>query len=225
MILFYECFHHALRPWDLLARMARHLEPEGRLVLAGEPINNIWWTHWGLRLDPLSVYCIHKFGWLESGWSADFLKSAFGRAGLAVQMVEHAEGEIGATVIGSRVKLGKVGAEEIDQRWDNKGWSLGGGYMTCLGAGKLLVPAPANSSTVSFGIINFRAKPLRVTISNGAGRLVERELQPGRNEIEVSVRDAAGPLRFGGELWVPDSELGNGDGRRIGFHLQDVTFF
>ncbi|HWI84938.1 MAG TPA: class I SAM-dependent methyltransferase, partial [Sphingomonas sp.] len=107
MILFYECFHHALRPWTLLARMARLLAPEGRIVLAGEPINSHWWTHWGLRLDPLSVYCIHKFGWLESGWSAEFLKSSFQRAGLSVQISDHPEGEIGFTVIGRRTTTGR----------------------------------------------------------------------------------------------------------------------
>lgn len=35
----------------------------------------------GLRLDALSVYCIHKFGWFESGWSLGFLKRMIVDAG------------------------------------------------------------------------------------------------------------------------------------------------
>jgi 2-polyprenyl-3-methyl-5-hydroxy-6-metoxy-1,4-benzoquinol methylase len=225
MILFYECFHHALRPWDLLARMARHLEPEGRIVLAGEPINSIWWTHWGLRLDPLSVYCIHKFGWLESGWSAEFLKAAFQRAGLAVQISDHPEGEVGFTVIGSRTKLGRIGASEIGARWQHEGWIVEGGYMTSMGESRLLVPFPEGSTIASLGFQNFRGKPLRVTVSNGEKTLLEGEIPPGRSGIEISAEQARGMLTFSGETWVPNLELGNGDDRQLSMHLEDVTFF
>lgn len=224
MILFYECFHHALRPWDLLSRMARHLEPEGRIVLAGEPINSYWWKHWGLRLDPLSVYCIHKFGWLESGWSTEFLMAAFQRAGLTVRISDHPENEIGFTVIGSRTKIGKVEANDIGQLWQHKGWLCDVGYMVCLGDSELLIPALANSRTVSLGIVNFRGKPIHLALSNSAGVICERDLPPGRSEIEISAEAANDTLTFTGEIWVPDQELGNGDKRPISMHLQDVTF-
>jgi 2-polyprenyl-3-methyl-5-hydroxy-6-metoxy-1,4-benzoquinol methylase len=101
-ILFYECFHHALRPWALAARMASLLKPGGALVLAGEPINDFWWNDWGLRLDPLSIYCMRKFGWLESGWSAKFLRKCLSRAGLQVQLHRRAEPETAYIVIGRR---------------------------------------------------------------------------------------------------------------------------
>jgi 2-polyprenyl-3-methyl-5-hydroxy-6-metoxy-1,4-benzoquinol methylase len=225
MIMFYECFHHALRPWDLLTRMARHLEPEGRIVLAGEPINNHWWTHWGLRFDPLSVYCIHKFGWLESGWSAEFLKASFQRAGLTVRISDHREGEIGCTVIGTRTKIGRIGASEVGQLWQHEGWIVEDGYMTSTGNSKLFVPFPAESRMVSLGFQNFRQKPLHVTISNGESVIVERDIPSGRSNIEISMEQAKGNLTLVGEIWVPDIEQGNGDNRRISMHLEDVTFF
>ncbi len=82
LIVFYECFHHATHPWILLQKMARMLEPGGKIILAGEPIQNQWWEQWGLRLDPLSVYCMRKFGWFESGCSESFLRRMMEEAGL-----------------------------------------------------------------------------------------------------------------------------------------------
>lgn len=60
LALFYECLHHAVRPWETIRRVSRFLKPDARIAIAGEPINEIWWPHWGLRLDPVSIYCIRK---------------------------------------------------------------------------------------------------------------------------------------------------------------------
>ena len=75
-VLFYECLHHAVRPRTLLARVASWLRQDGVLILAGEPIQELYWPSWGLRMDPMSIYCIRKFGWWESGWSAAYLRRA-----------------------------------------------------------------------------------------------------------------------------------------------------
>ncbi len=88
MAFFYECLHHSIRPWKTIVNIERHLAPNGRIVIAGEPINSIWWKNWGLRLDPLSVYCIRKFGWFESGWSADFIKQVFSENGMKLELVD-----------------------------------------------------------------------------------------------------------------------------------------
>src|SRR5438874_7739184 len=56
LIFFYECLHHAVRPWVLLDKLARNLTEIGRVALAGEPINDFWWKSWGMRLDAMSVY-------------------------------------------------------------------------------------------------------------------------------------------------------------------------
>lgn len=225
MILFYECFHHALRPWALLERMARHLEPNGRIILAGEPINSTWWKHWGLRLDPLSVYCIHKFGWLESGWSVDFLRASFQRAGLAVQIKDHPEGEIGFIVVGSRTKIGQISAEEVARLWQHVGWIVDSGYMISKGDSNLSVTFPAPSKAISLGLQNFRPTPVRITIGSGGTPLVERDLPPGRSDIEIGIEKVQDNLTLTSETWVPDVEIGNGDNRRMGIHLADVTFF
>jgi len=225
MILFYECFHHALRPWTVLERMARHLAPKGCIVLAGEPINAIWWKHWGLRLDPLSVYCIHKFGWLESGWSAEFLAAAFARVGLSCEIVGDLAGEPGPVVIGRNVPIEQIGADQIAKHWHHGGWFVDPNYMTGSGTSELMVPAtPTNSRTAILGLQNFRGKPIHIDISDDEGTIVTRDLPPGRSDIEIATHRLRTKLRFSTETWIPAQESVGTDDRKIGIHLEDVSF-
>jgi 2-polyprenyl-3-methyl-5-hydroxy-6-metoxy-1,4-benzoquinol methylase len=101
MVFFYECLHHAVKPWEVLNRVSKFLTPGGKVVFAGEPINE-YWKHWGIRKDSLSIYCIRKFGWFESGWSLSFLISAFEHAGLRLSIADGAGLDGG--VIGVAVK-------------------------------------------------------------------------------------------------------------------------
>jgi 2-polyprenyl-3-methyl-5-hydroxy-6-metoxy-1,4-benzoquinol methylase len=86
VVFYYECFHHAVKPWETLVQNVRFLKPKGRLVLATEPVQATWWKHWGLRLDQDSVYCMRKYGWFESGWSEEFLRRCFVHAGLEMHV-------------------------------------------------------------------------------------------------------------------------------------------
>jgi SAM-dependent methyltransferase len=76
-VLFYESFHHAFDFDDLLTRLHDRLNPGGRVVLCGEPVvsdvtDGIPYP-WGPRLDALSVFCMRRFGWMELGFTHDFL--------------------------------------------------------------------------------------------------------------------------------------------------------
>lgn len=87
LIFFYECLHHAVKPWETIRHLSSFMEADGKTTIAGEPINSIWWKNWGIRLDPLSVYSIRKFGWFESGWSEDFITECFARAGFDLTLL------------------------------------------------------------------------------------------------------------------------------------------
>ncbi len=97
LIFFYECLHHALRPWETLRKASKHLAPGGKIMWAGEPVNEIWWPAWGLRLDVESLYVMRKFGWFESGWSLQFISACFNRAGMDLLMHD---GPLGGGLIG-----------------------------------------------------------------------------------------------------------------------------
>ena len=76
-ILFYEAFHHAFDFDELLIRLHDRLNPGGRIILCGEPVVSSPFAGipypWGPRLDALSVFCIRKFGWMELGFTHDYL--------------------------------------------------------------------------------------------------------------------------------------------------------
>ncbi|WP_428390845.1 class I SAM-dependent methyltransferase [Lichenicoccus sp.] len=76
-ILFYEAFHHAFDFETLLIRLHDRLRPGGRLVLCGEPVvrapTRAIPYPWGPRLDALSVFCIRRYGWMELGFTHDYL--------------------------------------------------------------------------------------------------------------------------------------------------------
>ncbi|MDH7794731.1 MULTISPECIES: class I SAM-dependent methyltransferase [unclassified Beijerinckia] len=98
LVLFYECLHHAYKPWELIAKLARNLSPGGHFLIAGEPLISDW-KHWGMRLDPLATYCIRKFGWFESGWSLEFVCSMFEELGMGVEVDHGGPAQFGANFI------------------------------------------------------------------------------------------------------------------------------
>jgi SAM-dependent methyltransferase len=102
LVVFYESLHHAIRPLELLQKVSGWLSANGKIALAGEPIQNIWWNNWGLRLDPLSIYCMRKFGWFENGWSKDYITAALSKCGLHVDYKDDADPDIGPMIIASR---------------------------------------------------------------------------------------------------------------------------
>ena len=84
-ILFFEAFHHSIDFMELLVKIRSKLKPNGYIVFCGEPImmekNSSLPYLWGPRLDGASVYCIHKFGWMELGFVHRFFVEALQRAG------------------------------------------------------------------------------------------------------------------------------------------------
>ena len=83
---FYQSLHHCLRPWELLSTLRDKIAEDGVIAFTGEPIQSLWWKHWGMRLDQESVYVARRLGWFETGWSEDFLKECFARAGMQLEL-------------------------------------------------------------------------------------------------------------------------------------------
>jgi 2-polyprenyl-3-methyl-5-hydroxy-6-metoxy-1,4-benzoquinol methylase len=72
-VLFFECFHHCDDHVRLLKALPNILKPGGKLVLAGETINNALPYPWGINPDSQAIYCIREFGWLELSFREDYL--------------------------------------------------------------------------------------------------------------------------------------------------------
>lgn len=88
LIYFYESFHHCLEFQALLPVLHAMLAPDGRVLLAGEPIfteaSDSMPFPWGIRMDGENVAITRLRGWMELGFREDFLLAAFAAAGFRV---------------------------------------------------------------------------------------------------------------------------------------------
>lgn len=88
VVLFYEAFHHSLDHFEVARGIRKILAPQGRLILAGQPVigphNEHWRTSvpypWGLRMDGVSFRAIKAFGWMELGFDHNYLIEMLKRA-------------------------------------------------------------------------------------------------------------------------------------------------
>jgi 2-polyprenyl-3-methyl-5-hydroxy-6-metoxy-1,4-benzoquinol methylase len=228
---FYECLHHSIRPWIVVDRLAKELNVGGRLVLAGEPINSLWWKFWGLRLDALSVYCIRKFGWFESGWSLAFIEEVLRRAGLVVSTYFDKDPEIGYALVaekkqasGQNVASFDIAGNLVADRYKTSGCTPDGKWLILSGTGEMTLEFPSNAKRAVLNVSNFRGRPLRVLITSSGDSIFEGSLRSGTARIGIPRLGSIAALHFEVEQWVPDDELHNGDKRSIGLHLEGITF-
>jgi 2-polyprenyl-3-methyl-5-hydroxy-6-metoxy-1,4-benzoquinol methylase len=224
-VLFYECFHHAVRPSHLLARIRKFMKPDAKLILVGEPIQHVYWPQWGLRLDPLSVYCIRKFGWFESGWSESYLRRIVARNGMTPHVYQSDDPAIGAYLIACTKY--DLDAAALAMLADPSAWWLEGDHLVSGRSGSrsaLSVVVPPDAVALHLEIYLFRRKPLDVVLRDG---LCSRQitLQSGRNDVRVEVDSGQSEIRyeFSFAPWCPDEVLHNGDRRRLGFHLKSLS--
>ncbi len=217
MVLFYECLHHAIKPWSVLSKMAGLLKPGGVIALAGEPIQEIWWNSWGLRLDPLSLYCIGKFGWFESGWSRAFLAQMFGRIDMSVAF-NGGSALSGEPICIARRRTGQesIAVSCLPPGWQGEGWIHEGDYWIAGARTRLVPPTDAGGSAAILEIWNFRGRDIDLAIT-GAHVDLKTTIMPGKNHIRIAPLE---PITVIAETWRPSEESGTADDRLIGFHLR-----
>lgn len=220
VVFCFEAFHHCRRCLSALQGIRKVLRPVGQFILSGEPfIDAAMWPSWGLRTDALSVYCIAKFGWWESGWTVAFMGELFRRVGLQMSFVDfHSDLE--------RYMVGRVSNRfDVDQlgvSLDGSGWTRDRQYLISTGRSSLVFHRKLHA--VRFTIENFAPRRLSLLVESPAlASPVHAELAPGANELTIEVNtgelDNTWEIRFSGEVWNPSREIGNRDDRYLSFHL------
>ena len=221
LVLFYESLHHAVRPWTVIARCAAMLAPGGKIAFAGEPIQHHWWPNWGIRLDPYSVYCIRKFGWFESGWSAGFARSMFRHAGLSLAL-SGTEGT-DLNLVGVAGADPTAASNSLAARSAEMGWISDGNFLISEGRSTLSLKEMEPGLGLTLRVQNYRGRPLQVVFRNDDGRdLATVSLQPGPSEVTLFPEGGVARLQIDAETWSPQEELGSADTRRLSFHLVSI---
>jgi len=219
----FEAFHHAREPRATLRRLATRLRPAGQFILFGEPfIDEQMWPAWGLRLDPLSVYCIAKFGWWESGWTRSFMGTLFRAAGLHATFVDESS-DLERYMIGRRSRA--YGVDQLSHRPAVEGWVRDRDYFISCGDSQLTFYRKLRRLVLEFS--NFSPAPLDVRLESEAlTSPFHVTLLPGVNCLEVPLPacPATGDwiLHLRAKTWNPLRVLGQGEDRELAFHLRRV---
>jgi SAM-dependent methyltransferase len=224
LCFFYECLHHAVRPWTVIDRVKHFLSPNGQIVAAGEPLNCHWWPSWGLRLDALSVYCIRKFGWFENGWSEAFIRDCFAKSGLSMWAIRAKSGQnniilkafMPVSRLNAELDVGQETPVDISVFLDRNQFYVEPEYWVAQTSFQVHKPKGA-SFTLRLNGTNHRASALLVKQIYADGSLFEQEIQPGAFTLELNL--SKGPFMMLCETWIPAAEIGNGDWREISLHI------
>lgn len=221
--LFYECFHHALKPWSLMEAVVSMLEPGGKLILASEPVQATWWRTWGLRLDPLSVYCIRKYGWFESGWSVEFLRQMFARNGLVFSTAA-ANGVANAIYIGTRSETASM--VDLKTVAGSDEWWHEDNCVVSKGHSSMQIDIPEGITHVSITAANFRSEEMDATFTL-ASHAKQCVLRGGIQTITLPWDATAGRAQLSviSTAWCPNDVLKNGDMRVLSVHIVGIQFW
>lgn len=185
---FFQALHHSLRPWKLIADLAAKVEPDGVIAFVGEPIQSIWWQHWGVRLDPVSLYAARAYGWFESGWSHTFIRDCFERSGFQLTFLTggYDGGEIG---IATRTER---------KRQDILAKARQGGFHEVYKTGTIAVDQQYRST---FGEpVTLCGRPAFRQMQRDCGALIygpRASVPAGRYEVSLLARHEAPRWRFG----------------------------
>ncbi len=223
VIMSFESFHHCRAPLAALTGMANHLRAKGQVILAGEPfIQSAMWPAWGLRLDALSIYCIAKFGWWESGWTREYMGYLFRGVGLRSEMVDF-QADMERYFVGRLAP--EFAAGQMTWVHAGAGWRPDRQYLISAGTSTLEFLRPLKGLVLQ--IENFSPRPVGLAISSPrTSQSSQRSLAPGTNRVPISFDLAPEgqpwTLSLQGEVWCPDEVLGNGDRSELSFHLSAV---
>jgi SAM-dependent methyltransferase len=225
-IVFYECLHHAAKPWELIEKLNATLKDNGKFILAGEPIQDDFWRNWGLRLDSLSIYCIRKYGWFESGWSLSFLKSMLARCGMLARVKLDPDPAVGLTICAERFNYSaNTSYSAADLLVSNSDeWIVEGTTLVSTGISQIEIVRPVWATAVEFTIMNHRGKPIAFRAKISAEVVYIGNLSPGVNRVKLILRKQVNNITFVSDKWSPAKELGSIDTRTLSFHLIEVAF-
>lgn len=229
-ILFYECLHHSIYIKKLINKLKYFLKPGGVIMLAGEPIQSMYWDSWGMRLDALSVYCIRKFGWYESGWSEEYIKELFVSNGFSFDMIKHKDPVIGYTVV-ARLDAKIHHVQGFVNSIEHIGWYSENDFLVSSGKAKItnfskLFHAEdhkQDDEIIILSIFNFSPDNIecKVKYSDSSRTVV---FEPGHNTLELTTTESnQNELVFESSTWKPSDIIENNqDDRVMSFHLYSI---
>lgn len=223
VIYCFEAFHHARDFVGTLHRFAQRLRPQGQFILFGEPfIPPSMWPNWGLRTDPLSVYCIARFGWWEAGWTHGFMSTVFRTGGLSASFTDDGN-DLERYLVGRFNRSFEIDQVSHDVMAD--GWTRDRDYLICRGNSRIEFHRPLRKVMLEVEV--FAPMPLSVRFESVAlAQPVQTELHPGRQDVTLPLTGAPASgqwdIKIISQTWNPAAVIGAGADDQISFHLRSL---
>jgi 2-polyprenyl-3-methyl-5-hydroxy-6-metoxy-1,4-benzoquinol methylase len=179
--VFYECLHHALAPWLVLKHVANFVKDDGKIIFAGEPIFNQW-RNWGIRFDPLSIYCMRKYGWFEAGWTVSFISQCFLRAGFLPSIEYVSVPGVGYNCVAAKLETDKFyDISQIRSCLDPSSWIIGDKFAASRGYSHICLPEEREFQSIVLHLSNFRPSTLQATVFIDQIEMERRSIPTGES--------------------------------------------
>jgi SAM-dependent methyltransferase len=219
-ILFYECLHHSPNPALTLEIASSALPVGGFLVTAAEPFVDYWGEKgWGIRNDAPAVYCMHKYGWFESGWSVGYLAACFYRAGCVPVYFHDRQSALGNFMAG--FKGNTIPNCLLREAVEPAGWFFETPDIL-VGRGNSSLSLFSDSTrTASLYVGNYSGGAMDVEVSVNSINTVET-IATGESTLKITLSEGRNEIRFISDPWVPSKRFSSLDQRSISFHLYSV---
>jgi len=190
--VFYEAFHHCASPARLIDRCTDMLSDGGRLLFVAEPFYEWYHQPWGLRPDGHAAIMMVSEGWLELGYSFDYILELFLSRGLRAERisVDSLGPAAGLFVTATKRSCPIDVGEELQPGSDRESWDLapgwpGPGMFASTSGSRFLLPDRADVAIVA--LRNLGSRPVTVSAEAG-GTVASLSLGAGeRREIPVGV--------------------------------------
>ena len=232
LIWFYESFHHCLDFRNVIHQLKGHLAPEGRVLLAGEPIarreNRAVPYPWGMRLHSEVVAVVRVRHWFELGFSEDFIANLFTNAGFTAERMECPVSLWGeGYVLRHRDRridlqshwLATVESESWHGAESSGRWTKGRSVIT--------LDMTDSFTELQFDAVNHHPKPQTVHLQYGDLR-VTRKFLPGESvTICIDASRKAPNLVITSQAQTPARDYGPGtsaDGRALGIFVTSISY-
>jgi 2-polyprenyl-3-methyl-5-hydroxy-6-metoxy-1,4-benzoquinol methylase len=103
LIIFFESFHHASRPWNLLHRCASALQNGGQLLFIAESFYDDHFCAWNIQQDPHAAWMMITHNWLELAFDCRFVVKELQRLGFSVERYSNSQfGAYGTSLLASK---------------------------------------------------------------------------------------------------------------------------
>jgi 2-polyprenyl-3-methyl-5-hydroxy-6-metoxy-1,4-benzoquinol methylase len=228
LIYFFESFHHCLDSQGLLDRIREALAPNGRVILAGEPIHSVESPPipypWGMRLDAATVAVVRRRGWLELGFTEQFIMALFTRHGFVGRRMDGFSAYDRGYVFERRpasIKMSDVWLPDaMELGWHSRDAE---GRWT-KGDAAILVDTSPTFHSIAIELTNHHRTEQTVRLRHG-NALSEASLNPGATaEIAVSALSRAPQILIETSGRVPAEDGISNDNRCLGAYVRRIIY-